>query len=207
MKALGFTPDRNYLHKRFLQVIFLAPMVLSLTVLGGLQIGHWINPSAGVTWGLVIGIPGSIACLGLAIYLIYQDYRFLFYEIHEDEVIKHAGMITRSVTHVPIQMIVNLKVRRSPFDRLFKLGTIDIQTAGTGDHHGATESLVGLSNFKEIYDLVAASMRKDRSPSSDMQERIGIGSSELESLRNLLEEMKRIRHYLQDHGIHQNHPG
>ena len=207
MKALGFTPDRNYLYKRYLQLIFFAPIALSSIVLGGRWVGQWINPSGGEMWGLVFGISSSLVGLGLAIYLIYQDYRFLFYEIHEDEVIKHAGMITRSVTHVPIQMIANLKVRRSPFDRLFKLGTLDIQTSGTGDHHGATESLVGLRNFKETYDLVATSMRRDRIPASAVQERIGIDSSELESLRNLLEEMKRIRHYLQDHGMHQNHPG
>jgi membrane protein YdbS with pleckstrin-like domain len=207
MKALGFTPDRNYLFKRFAQLVLIAFIVVSVTVIAGLQIGHWINPSEGRTWGLITCLSLNLAWLGLTIYLIYQHFRSLFYEIHDDEVIMHAGVITRSVTHVPFQMITNLKVRRSPLDRLFKLGTIDIQTAGKGEHHGVTESLVGLRNFKDVYDHVTASMRQNRDLSFGLQDRKKVCSSELEMLRTLLQELKNIRMLLQDHGMHQKHLG
>ena len=207
MRAFGFTPDRNYLYKRFMQVCLFAPIALCLTALGWRWIGHWIHPSGGASWGLIIGPSCMLVCLGFAMYLIYLDYRSLFYEIHQEEVIMHAGMMTRSVTHVPFQMIANLKILRDPLDRLLKLGTIEIQTTGAGDHHGARESLVGLKNFKEIYDLIAISIRQYHIPSPAAQENTGISLIEIETLKILLHEMKSIQHYLHDHAKHQNYPG
>ena len=135
---------------------------MSVTSFIGRQIGHWFNPSQGKIWGVVISLSINLACLGLILIFLYQHFRSLFYEIHEDKVIIHAGVITRSMTHVPFQMITNLRLRRSPLDRLLKLGTIDIQTAGQAEHHGATESLIGLRNYKEIYDKVTMSIGQNR---------------------------------------------
>jgi membrane protein YdbS with pleckstrin-like domain len=162
MNALGFTPDRNYLYKKFSQILMITPIVMSVTTFVGRQIGHWFNPSGGGIWGVVISLSINLACLILIITILYQHYRGLFYEIHEDKVIMHAGVITRSMTHVPFQMITNLRLRRDPLDRLFKLGTIDIQTAGQAEHHGTTESLIGLRNYKEIYDKVTAFIGQNR---------------------------------------------
>jgi membrane protein YdbS with pleckstrin-like domain len=161
MNAFGFTPDRNYLYKKFAQILMLTPIVMSATSFIGRQIGYGFNPTGGAIWGVVISLSINLACLGLMIYLLYQHYRSLFYEIHEDKVIMHSGVITRSLTHVPFQMITNLKLRRTPLDRLFKLGTIDIQTAGQAEHHGTTESLIGLRNYKEIYDKVTISIKQN----------------------------------------------
>ena len=161
MNAFGFTPDRNYLYKKFAQLIVITPIVMSSTSFIGKQIGYWFNPVGGGIWGVVISLAINLVCLGLIITFLYQYYRSLFYEIHEDKVIMHAGVITRSTTHIPFQMITNLKLRRSPLDRLFKLGTIDIQTAGQAERHGATESLFGLRNYKEIYDRVTTSIREN----------------------------------------------
>lgn len=205
MKALGFTPNRNYLLKKLTQTFLIGSIIMISTIVAGRWIGHWINPSSGSTWGLIISLSINLAWLGLGTFLTLLHYRSLFYEIHEDEVIMHAGVITRSVTHVPFKMITNLKVRRGPFDRLFELGTIDIQTAGKGEYHGATESLVGLRNFKEVYDYVTTAMRQNRDLSPTFQEKAD--SSDSEMLRNLLHEMKGIQDLLQDHGVHQKHPG
>jgi membrane protein YdbS with pleckstrin-like domain len=202
MNALGFTPNVNYLYKRLTQILLLALIVVSITTFLGRQIGYCINPSGGTIWGVVISLMINLACLGLTIILVYKHYRGLFYEIHEDEVIMHAGVITRSVTHVPFQMITNIKLRRCPLDRLLKLGTIDIQTAGEGEYHCATESLVGLQNYKEIYDKVTMSIRLNRNLTLTVQEKEMSHPSEQEMLRILLNEVKKIQLLLQDHHLH-----
>jgi len=207
MKSLGFTPNQNYLFKRFVQILLLASIIGSATAIAGREIGHRINPTEGATWGLVISFSLNLAWVGLAGLLSHLHYRSLFYEIHTDKVILHAGVITKTVTHVPFQMITNLKVRRSPFDRFFNLGTIDIQTAGKGEHHGATGRLLGLRNFKEVYDNVTASMRQDRDSTFSLQEKETVHSSELVMLGILLEEMKSIRILLQNLDMHQRHLG
>ena len=108
----------------------------------------------------------------------------------------HAGVITRRVTHVPLRMITNSEIRRGTFDRLFKLGTINIQTAGINEYTGATESLVGLRNFKEIHDRLTSSIKLPRS--SSVQTSVLSPSIEPGLLKILIEEMKKIRILFED---------
>lgn len=88
--------------------------------------------------------------------------RSLTYEIQDDEVIVRVGIITKSVKHVPYRTVTNLEVKRDPFDRLLGLGTLKVQTAGMSGQTGAEESLVGLPNYVEIYETVAATLRRFR---------------------------------------------
>jgi membrane protein YdbS with pleckstrin-like domain len=207
MKAFGFTPDRNYLFKRFTQLVWIAIIVVIAILFTGQKIGYWINPSVGARWGIITSIAFNIVWLGLATSLIYQNFNSLFYEIHEGKVIVHTGVITQSVTHVPFHMITDLRVRRSPLDRLFKLGTIDIRTAAKDDHHRATECLVGLRNFREVYDLVTTAMKQNHNHTLPMQEEDQPVSSEADMLRSLLAEMRDIRMLLRDQNTYLNRRG
>jgi membrane protein YdbS with pleckstrin-like domain len=207
MKAFGFTPDRNYLYKKLVQLLCLIPVFMGILAFGKRWLEHWVEPYGEWTWGFIIILSSVIAGFVSILYFIYYYYRSLFYEIHEDRVIVHAGVITRSMTHVPFQMITDLRVRRSPLDRLFKLGTIDIQTAAKDEHHRATESLVGLRNFREVYDLVSFSMRKNRIFTMAMQEEDKQVQNESELLKSLLVELRDIRMLIQDQNTYQNQRG
>jgi uncharacterized membrane protein YdbT with pleckstrin-like domain len=97
------------------------------------------------------------------LFLAAAYYRSLKYEIQDDEVIVHVGIWTRSVKHVPFRTITNLKVHRGIFDRwFFDLGNLNIQTAGMSGTSGAEESLVGLPNFQEAYEIVSTRLRRYR---------------------------------------------
>lgn len=73
-----------------------------------------------------------------------------------------AGVVTRSVKHVPYRTVTNLKMSRGPFDRLFGLGTLTVQTEGMSGQSGVEESLVGLEDVLAACDEVAASLRPYR---------------------------------------------
>lgn len=88
--------------------------------------------------------------------------RSLVYEVREDEAIVRVGVISRSVKHVPYRAVTNLEVIRGPFDRLFGLGTLKVQTAGMSGQRGAEESLIGLPNVDEVYDRVAGALHRFR---------------------------------------------
>ncbi len=94
--------------------------------------------------------------------LVIPYYNSLRYEIHDDEVIVHVGVITKSVKHVPYRTVTNIVINRGILDRLFGLGTLNIQTAGMSGQTGAEEALVGLPNVQEVYDLVAVELRRFR---------------------------------------------
>jgi membrane protein YdbS with pleckstrin-like domain len=109
--------------------------------------------------GLIVGLLMNLIWIIPAIVIVVRYYQSLHYEIHEDEVIMHVGVITKTVKHVPFRTITNLKVKRGPFDRLFGLGTVDIQTAGKSGENGAEESLVGLSDVREVYNQITSKLR------------------------------------------------
>jgi uncharacterized membrane protein YdbT with pleckstrin-like domain len=157
-----FNPNPKYLVKMRLIMFLIALLIMICGVLFGWLIGLDEGPRVGanVTWGFLLGdllwwIPAMI--------LAGFYFRSLKYEIRDDEVIVHAGIWTKSVKHVPYRTVTNLKVKRDIFDRwFFGIGSLNIQTAGMSGSTGAEESLVGLDNVHEVYDIVAEKLRKFR---------------------------------------------
>jgi hypothetical protein len=91
--------------------------------------------------------------------------------------------------------VTNITAKRDIFDRwFFNLGTLTIQTAGMSGQTGAEESLVGLDNVQEIYELVVTELRRFRggmAPTTIQEELPGDGSAalleEVQAIRKLLE--------------------
>jgi len=146
----SFKPNPRYLIK----------VCLGIAVAGILAIGGTI--------GLALVIPdrdgtvifGLMALAELVVWILAlvlsaPYYHSLSYEIQDDEVIVHVGVVTHSVKHVPYRTVTNIAVRRDILDRwFFGLGSLHIQTAGMSGQSGAEEKLVGLTNVQEVYDLV-----------------------------------------------------
>jgi membrane protein YdbS with pleckstrin-like domain len=107
-----------------------------------------------------------------------------------------AGIVTHSIKHVPYRTVTNLTVKRDPLDRwLFGLGTLNIQTAGMSGQTGAEESLVGLSQVQEVYELVAAELRRFR---GSMAPTAAETEAEPDVLHGILVEVQSIRRRLEE---------
>jgi membrane protein YdbS with pleckstrin-like domain len=160
---MTFYPDPRYKTKLNIVIILTVLVtVTSWTVPVGIGIGadDTTGISAGAGLGLAIGL--NVLLIVIALPFVPFYYRSLRYEIYDDEIVVHAGIITKSVKHVPFRTVTNLKVTRGPFDRLLGLGTLAIQTAGASGTTSAEESLAGLVNVQEIYDKVAGELRRFR---------------------------------------------
>jgi uncharacterized membrane protein YdbT with pleckstrin-like domain len=195
MKTLNFKPNSRYLHKLRLIVTLIAVGVAVLGVFFGLLIGEEEGPRVGAIVMQVILLI-DLAYWLLALVLCGFYYRSLAYEIHDDEVIVHVGIVTKSVKHVPFRTVTNIKINRGLLDRfIFNLGTLNIQTAGMSGTTGAEESLVGLENVQELYDIVAKRLRLFRGamlPTGTDAEPAAAGPAEA-TLAAMLEELKAIR--------------
>ncbi|MFN2290106.1 MAG: PH domain-containing protein [Anaerolineae bacterium] len=164
MRSHVFKPSSQYLIKLRVVISLVAVAILAGGVLMGLlmSLDRDIGLSGGLIVILVVGvldvlwwIPGML--------LSGPYYRSLSYEVQDDEVIVHVGILTKSVKHVPYRTVTNLQVKRDILDRwFFGLGTLNIQTAGMSGQKGAEESLVGLDNVQEVYELVATELRRFR---------------------------------------------
>lgn len=143
-------------------------LVLLLQLLWALPLGVAVGVEEGGYLGMVVGLLIALALNLLwflpALWLVDRYYDSLFYEILEDEVIVHVGILTHSVKHVPYRTVTNIAVKRDLFDRyLFNIGTLEIQTAGAASAQAsAEESLLGLVDFEGIYTIVSEALRRYR---------------------------------------------
>lgn len=165
-KPIHLQPDKNYLLKLYLGVLF------------GLFIpGIWLVPIVGLAsfkiGGVAAGVGGAIVAVITVAAITYSVvaayYRCLHYEIRPDEVIVYKGLITKTVKHVPFRTITNLEVTRGLVDRLLGLGSLSIQTAGASGTIRPEEKLVGLSDVEDVYEYVAQQLRRFRSALSPTQ--------------------------------------
>jgi uncharacterized membrane protein YdbT with pleckstrin-like domain len=192
METQTFRPNPRYRAKLVLVMTVIAVAVMVAGWLFSWLIGKDEGPEAAGTV-IVISLLLDLAWYLPAILLVGPYFRSLRYEIHDDEVIVHVGIWTKSVKHVPFRTVTNLKVNRDIFDRwFFNLGSLNVQTAGMSGQKGAEESLFGLPNVQEIYELVRSRLRRYRgamAPTAAGEE----GEPGVGTLEAILTEVKAIR--------------
>ena len=87
------------------------------------------------------------------------------------EVYVKKGIVTVTRKHVPFRTITNIASNAGPFDRLFGLGNVSIETAGfSGQQAGPEESLEGIVFYEEVRDFILNELRKFRAPYATMTE-------------------------------------
>ena len=81
------------------------------------------------------------------------------------EIYVKKGLLNITHKHVPFRTITNISVRAGPLDRLFGIGSVNIETAGfSGQKRGPEEKLEGFSFYQEVRDFILNELRKFRAP-------------------------------------------
>jgi uncharacterized membrane protein YdbT with pleckstrin-like domain len=196
MAARSFKPDSRYLVKMMVVMTLIAALIMV-----GILLLSWLigmdEPNAG-PWVLIVlgGLNGLWWLVGMLISIPY--FRSLRYEVQEDEVIVQVGVITHSVKHVPYRTVTNITVKRDILDRwLFNLGSLNIQTAGMSGQTGAEESLVGLEDVQEVYELVVTALRRYRGAMAPTAAEEEGEAGPTEARAALLQEVRAIREMLE----------
>jgi len=201
MQTQSFKPTPQYLTKLRAVITIVALLILA----GGILLG-WLmsfDKSIGASGGMLTFL--IVAAINVvwwvpAMLLSGPYYRSLSYEIQDDEVIVHVGIWTQSVKHVPYRTVTNLTVKRDILDRwFFGLGTLNIQTAGMSGTTGAEESLVGLTNVQEVYEIVVTELRRFRGSmaptTTEVEGESAVASTD--TLSAILTEVRAIRQALE----------
>ena len=202
MQAKQFTPSPKYLTKLRITLSLIALAILA----GGFIFGVLIALDEGIgalAITLVITLALDLLWWVPGMLLSGPYYRSLRYEIYEDEMIVNVGVVTQSVKHVPFRTVTNLTVKRGILDRWLGTGTVNIQTAGISGSSGEPEeSLVGLENPQEIYEMVVTALHRFRggmAPTNAEEEMPDVASDEVssEALSAILSEVRAIRQALE----------
>jgi membrane protein YdbS with pleckstrin-like domain len=182
-----FRPSRAFRNKMWFLGIFVA-IALWITILGTFALaGYLVFVVAGVggwpsfwgffnawwtlvnTWYWVITaiwlIPGII---WVPIYINRIEYSVIGKSGEAmPEIYVKKGIINITKKHVPVRNVTHVKSVAGPFDRAFKIGTVEVETAGaSGIQMGgaAEERLEGIEFYEELRDFIIREMRRFKEP-------------------------------------------
>lgn len=162
MSTMIFHPDPKLRSKFYLIALVFGGLWIVASAALAYFIGNDVDGASGATRAVVISLALNAVWFLPAVLAIDPYCRSLAYEIHKDEAIVRVGIITKSVKHVPFRTVTNIKVSQGPFDRIFGLGTLHIETAGMSGTQGSEQALLGLPNHQTIYEMVAAALHRFR---------------------------------------------
>jgi membrane protein YdbS with pleckstrin-like domain len=179
-----FKPSSAFLHKLLFQSVFTFAMIWLMIVLSFIGfsfllatdpveypsvtqlINTWIGPLS--FWTILI----NLVWLVPALIAIPPYVRSIEYSVKAEsgdtmpEIYSRRGIITITRKHVPFRTITNISSRAGPFDRLFKIGSVHIETAGySGSKQtGPEEKLSGIVFYEEVRDFILKELRKFKQP-------------------------------------------
>jgi putative membrane protein len=187
-------PDRRWLTKQYL---VLGTISLLLALVAGVI--HMIvrlatESSDDVTVGLVViwSVAGGLVCLLwiIALPAVIMWFHRLDYLIEQDEITIRKGILTKIEQGIPLRMITDFRLQRTPYDRLLGIGSIQIQTAGQSQAATGYEGkLAGLADWAALHqDLRTRVKRADPGPDR---------SGDPDTATILVEEVRAIRRVLE----------
>jgi hypothetical protein len=183
-----FKPDRRFYYKEWFGAVMVW-MFLWLCAIGILVLGAWIRASDTASnwvpvfwdifydwlpavnfWYVVSSVFWFLPIL-IAIPLYIRSFEYSVISkagITMPEIYVKKGLVNVTKKHVPFRTITNISSRAGPIDRLFGIGTVEIQTAGysggAGGQAGPEEKLEGITFYEEVRDFVLQELRRFRDP-------------------------------------------
>jgi membrane protein YdbS with pleckstrin-like domain len=179
-----FKPSRAFLRKMVFESIFVFVLIWLMAVLSfaGLcfllatdpveypnaiqLINDWFLPVG--LWTTVINLVWLVPTL----VAVPRYFRSIEYSVKAEsgdtmpEIYSKRGIVTITRKHLPFRTITNISSRTGPFDRLFKIGSVQIETAGYSgpSQKGPEEKISGIVFYEEVRDFILKELRKFREP-------------------------------------------
>ena len=179
-------PLVNFAYKLWLDIISVG--IISIVLVYLLRLNELNNL-------LIYSLLVLIIVILMIIAFIYT--KTMEFQIFSNEVVVKKGVINRTEKHVPYRTVTNISTRFGFYDKIFGIGTVEIETAGkAGRQSGPEEKIEGISNFIEIRNTVLE-LRKFRSQYTTATEP-DLTRSEEEITTSILNELRSIKTLLEN---------
>jgi membrane protein YdbS with pleckstrin-like domain len=178
-----FKPSQKYMHKMLAQSVLTFTLIW-LSIIGSLIFTAYMvaldpaSPSATQIindywlptnlWTIITNLFWFIP----AIVLTPPYVKSIEYSVKAEsgdtmpEIYSKRGIFTITRRHVPFRTITNISSTAGPLDRLFKIGSVHIETAGYSgaSQKGPEETLSGIVFYEEVRDFILVELRKFKEP-------------------------------------------
>jgi len=178
-----FRPQRAFLHKLIFKSVFAYGIIWLLVILSFIGLCFPLYPDLAYPSAIQLindyFLPVSLwtAALNLiwlvpTLLLITPYVKSIEYSVKAEsgdtmpEIYSKRGIVTITRKHLPFRTITNISTRAGPFDRLFKIGAVHIETAGYAgaNQKGAEEQISGIVFYEEVRDFILKELRRFKEP-------------------------------------------
>jgi len=160
-------PDRKY----FIKSIMVWATITAAIILAAGLIHLIVHLAAGdpaappVVWIVAISLTLLLWAAGLPLNRLWISN--LSYVITDDRVIVYKGILTKKQQNIPFRAITDFALSRSVYDRILRIGSVLIQTAGQSQAASGYEgSLCGLLNYESLYSDLKDKLRETAASSA-----------------------------------------
>ena len=195
------TPDKKLFTKLIMTQLTISLTIIIIGFALHLLIplkGKYLADEAGqIVWSIVGGTLTTMWIISTPIMYIWI--KNLKYEIDEEKVIIHKGIISKTEKNIPYRAITDFVLHRSLFDRILNIASIRVQTAGQSvTATGYEGNLTGILKWKETHTLMKEKLSKIHGGSiavAGQEEIMDKGTEGV--LRSILEEVRELRRILE----------
>ena len=146
----------------------------------------------------IIWIIAQVIIWAISIPIIKLWIKNLAYVIQDDRVTIHKGILTKTQQNIPYRSVTDFSLKRTIYDRLLGLGSINIQTAGQSKSASGYEgSLIGLIDYENLHSELKEKLKKLHPVSESTTTSEPVRKSDESVLTHMLEELKKIRRNLE----------
>jgi membrane protein YdbS with pleckstrin-like domain len=178
-----FKPSQAFLYKMVAQSVLIFTLIWLIVISSFVIVAFMIaidpaNPSATQIiddyivpinlWTAIVNLVWLVPAL-VAIPLYFRSIEYSVKAESGDtmpEIYSKRGIVTITRKHLPFRTITNISSRAGPFDRLFKIGSVQIETAGYSgpSQKGPEEKIGGIVFYEEVRDFILKELRKFKAP-------------------------------------------
>ena len=182
VRGKTFRPSRKLLYKEYTEAIILAVFLWAIVILSWMGLAYVISIDDGWSytaymnalfwpvnfWMWVFNAVWLVPLFAITPFYIRSIEYSVIAESGEamPEIYVKKGIVNVTRKHVPFRTIINMSSRAGPFDRLFGIGNVEIETAGFSgiNQMGPEEKIEGVTFYEELRDYILAELRRFRDP-------------------------------------------
>jgi putative membrane protein len=125
------------------------------------------RPEPALLWMYALGSLALLCAAPIALVPLYFRYHTLWYRFDSSGVSMGYGILFRREMQLTYQRMQDIHLSQNIVERWLGIGTVTVQTAGSGA--GGNLAIVGVKDFNEIRDYLYAKMRGVRSEPHEAQ--------------------------------------
>lgn len=135
------------------------------------------------------------------IFWIPAAFRVLEYYIDDEGVKMKGGVVWKKYVTVPYLKITNVDITQGPLQRRYNIGTIHVQTAGSGGKQGEKAELKmnGIRELEKVRKLIIGQIRDSSYYANGVvrEEKVSIQPENISVFKDMLKELGEIKSLLE----------